>query len=99
MAVLEAWSFGLPVAMTLECNIPEGFESRAAVRLEPDENGALLGLESLTSMSRDELRAMGARGRRLVEERFTWDRVAAEMASVYRWALRRGPKPDCVEMV
>ncbi len=68
--------------MALECNIPEGVESGAAVRLESDDNGALLGLGSLTLMSRDELRAMGARGRRLVEERFTWDRIAQEMASV-----------------
>ena len=99
MAVLEAWSFGLPVAMTQACNIPEGFTSEAAVRLDSGEDGALLGLEKLISMSRDDLRAMGARGRRLVEERFTWDRIAAEMASVYRWVLGRGPRPDCVETV
>ena len=33
MAVLEAWSFAKPVLMTPECNLPEGFEANAALRI------------------------------------------------------------------
>lgn len=37
MAVLEAWSYGIPVLMTEQCNLPEGFAQDAAVRLELSE--------------------------------------------------------------
>ena len=37
MVLLEAWAFGKPVLMTPQCNLPEGFEAGAAVRIEPDE--------------------------------------------------------------
>jgi poly(glycerol-phosphate) alpha-glucosyltransferase len=40
--------------------------------------------------------AMGARGRKLVEERFTWPKVAAQMKEVYEWVLGAGPQPDFV---
>jgi len=49
-------------------------------------------------MNWGELREMGARGRRLVQERFTWPRVAAEMIEVYDWVLGRGPRPGCVRL-
>jgi len=98
MAVLEAWSYGLPVAMTPECNIPEGFEAGAAVRIEPTVDSVAAGLEKLFAMDDGRLRDMGTRGRRLVEKRFTWPRVAAEMIKVYEWVLGRGPQPACVQL-
>ena len=39
---------------------------------------------------------MGARGRRLVEEKFTWPTVAVQMREVYNWVLGRAVKPDFV---
>jgi poly(glycerol-phosphate) alpha-glucosyltransferase len=39
---------------------------------------------------------MAAKGRTLVEERFTWDKVAAQMEDVYAWMLGGGEKPGCV---
>jgi len=33
VAVLEAWSYGLPVLMTDACNLPEGFAAGAAIRI------------------------------------------------------------------
>lgn len=35
MSVLEAWAYELPVVMTDYCNIPEGFNHKCAVRVEP----------------------------------------------------------------
>lgn len=94
MAVLEAWAHGLPVGMTENCNLPEGFSRAAAVRLGPDGEG----LERLLGMDEDQLAAMGMCGRRLVEEKFTWDRVARKMVSVYEWVLGLGPAPESVEL-
>ncbi len=96
MAVLEAWSYSLPVFMTQECNMPEGFAVDAAMEIttEPAELAQRLG--DLMTMSENERRAMGAAGRRLVEDRFTWDRITADMHEVYNWVLGGGPPPSCV---
>src|SRR5437763_938073 len=53
-------------------------------------------LKKLFDMPELERRAMGEKGRRLVEEQFTWPVVAASMRSVYEWVLCRGPMPACV---
>jgi poly(glycerol-phosphate) alpha-glucosyltransferase len=39
---------------------------------------------------------MGERGRRLVEERFSWAKIARQMKAVYEWVLGGGPRPECV---
>ena len=96
MAVLEAWSYGLPVLMTPQCNLPEGFDAGAAISMEASEEGAEEGIRQLTRMCDVDIQEMGARGRRLVEQRFTWSRIADEMVRVYAWVLGRGPRPECV---
>ena len=94
MSVLEAWSYGLPVLMTPECNLPEGFASHAALEIRSGEGsfqGADFsfqhGLRALLEMSGAERGSMGMRGRRLVEDRFTWPKVAEQMMEVYESLL------------
>jgi poly(glycerol-phosphate) alpha-glucosyltransferase len=96
MAVLEAWSHRLPVLMTPECNIPEGFEAGAALRVGPDMSSIAQGLRQLAATSQEERAAMGEQGRALVENQFTWPRVAQQMHRVYRWMLGEAEKPNCV---
>ena len=96
MAVLEAWAYRKPVLMTPQCNLQEGFVAGAAIRTQPDSRSIAEGLEILFSMSDSELRRMGLRGRRLVEERFTWPQVALNMKEVYEWMLGGGSPPSCV---
>ncbi len=96
MSVLEAWSYGLPVLMTEFCNLPEGFSAGAAVRIEPDSASVAAGLEQLGAMCSDELRQMGGRGRALVEEKFTWPRIAEAMRQVYAWCLSGEHPPECM---
>ena len=96
VAVLEAWSYGLPVLMTEPCNLPEGFAARAALRIGTDRSGIAAGLRQLFALSDAERRDIGVRGRALVRERFTWASVGAEMAAVYQWVLGGGPPPSCV---
>lgn len=96
VAVLEAWAWGLPVLMTPQCNLPEGFAAGAALRVEPEADSIGVGLKRLLEMSDAERSAMGARGRRLVEEKFSWPKIAREMKEVYEWVLGGGPRPACV---
>lgn len=96
MSVLEAWSYGLPVLMTDFCNLPEGFSVDAALRIEPTPEAIAAGIEKLVAQSEAERSLMGLRGRKLVEEKFTWPRIAQEMKAVYEWRLGGGAPPACV---
>jgi len=89
MSVLEAWAYRLPVVMTPECNLPEGFVSGAALEIRSGEGSFQCGLRALLEMSDADRTAMGMRGRRLVEERFTWPKVAAQMRQLYEELLGR----------
>jgi glycosyltransferase involved in cell wall biosynthesis len=96
MTVLEAWSRGLPVLMTAECNLAEGFTAGAALPIKTEPHAMANSLVEFLAMSDGERRAMGAAGRRLVENRFSWARVATEMHAVYKWVLGSGPRPSFV---
>lgn len=96
MSVLEGWAYGLPVVMTPECNLPEGYAADAAIRIETSAESIAEGLSTLFSMNDADLISMGAKGRALVEERFTWKTVASQMREVYDWMLGGGAAPGCV---
>jgi glycosyltransferase involved in cell wall biosynthesis len=89
MSVLEAWAYGLPVVMTPECNLPEGFASGAALEIRSGEGSFQDGMRTLIEMTDQERAAMGLRGRRLVEEKFTWPKVAAQMRRLYEEVVGR----------
>lgn len=98
MSVLEAWSYGLPVIMTPQCNIPLGFDLGAAMRIDPEKISIAEGLRQFFAISEDERKAMGLRGRRMVEEQFTWEKIAEDMCNVYKWILGGGSPPACVRL-
>ena len=96
LVVLEAWSHALPVLMTPECNLPEGFANRAAIRMNTTVEGAAEGLGKLFALDKPALQEMGYRGRDLVIRNFSWSQIASRMFVVYKWLLGRSPAPDCV---
>ncbi len=94
MAVLEAWSYAKPVLMTPECNLPEGFEANAALRIGTTPEEIAAGLKVLREMSDDDRSQMGNRGRALVATRFSWPRIGEQMRAVYEWVLGGGAAED-----
>lgn len=97
MAVLEAWAYRLPVLMTEACNLPEGFTAGAAARIDLEPAAMAAALGAFLSQPDDARKAMGAKGRALVEERFTWEKACESLYAVYRWILGGGAPPPCVE--
>jgi glycosyltransferase involved in cell wall biosynthesis len=98
MVVLEAWSYKLPVLMTTQGYLTEGFECEAAIPMEFSLAGMVEGLQTLLKMTDQDRWAMGKRGHHLVEEQFRWAKIATSMKSVYEWILFGGSKPNCVYM-
>jgi poly(glycerol-phosphate) alpha-glucosyltransferase len=98
MVVLEAWAYSLPVIMTPQCNLPEGFKAGAAISVAADASEIARGLRTLIEMHDGDHQAMGERGFNLVRERFTWMKIASEMTSVYKWILGGGIPSACVRL-
>lgn len=97
MSVLEAWAARLPVLMTDACNLPEGLRAGAAIRLASEPAAMVEGLGELDTLSQAALTAMGSKGRTLVEARFSWEHIAAQMQQLYDWTLGGGTPPAFVE--
>jgi glycosyltransferase involved in cell wall biosynthesis len=86
MAALEALAVGIPAVLSPDCNFPEAEAAGAAFIVPPQVEPVAQALERLLTDA-SLRRVMGHSGVRLVESRYTWDHVAAEMESVYRHYL------------
>jgi poly(glycerol-phosphate) alpha-glucosyltransferase len=98
MAVLEAWAYSLPALITSACNLHEGFDRRAALRIETDIESIAEGLAQLFGLPPEALRRMGDAGARLAADTFNWSRIAAQYEGVYRWLLGQAERPDNVDV-
>ena len=96
MAILEALAARRPVLATTACHFPELADREAGIVVEPTVDSVTAGLSRLLEMSSAERASMAARGRTLVETRYTWDRQAARLAEVYGWLAGGGIEPDAV---
>jgi poly(glycerol-phosphate) alpha-glucosyltransferase len=95
LSILEAWSWRLPVYMTAACNLPQGFRQGAAIEISNDPMSMAATL-SATLNDSTQLAGLGAAGRALVEQHYTWDRVVADMHKLYSWVLNGGAAPDFI---
>lgn len=98
MSVLEAWSYRLPVLMTKECNLPEGFKTNSAIELKLDSEHISLMLEKINKLNDSELIKIGDSGFKLVSKKFTWEKVAIDMEATYNWLLTKKNKPDFIKI-
>jgi poly(glycerol-phosphate) alpha-glucosyltransferase len=96
MVVLEAWADAKPVLMTPQCNLPEGFSTGAALKMEPTIESEINGLNALLQMTDHERAAMGNCGFALATKRFAWPRIAEQMKDLYEWMLGGGTRPGCL---
>ena len=96
MAVLEAWAHAKPVLITPQCNLDVGYQHQAAIRIQPDPESIADGMQALFAMSDAERASMGRRGRALVDNQFSWPKVAGDFRAVYAWMTGAGVKPACV---
>jgi glycosyltransferase involved in cell wall biosynthesis len=88
-ALLEAFAFGLPVVASAVGGVPEIVSDGVNGYLVAPADAPDLARRILSLLRSPETRlAFGEAGRRLVQDRqLTWDRVAADVAEIYRRAL------------
>ena len=106
--VLPTYSenFGIVVAEALAAEVPALTTTGAPWSVleeegcgwwaEPTVDAITAALRDATQRSDAERRAMGQRGRQLVEERFSWAGVARQMRGVYKWVRDNAPPPEYV---
>lgn len=87
LTVLEAWSYKLPILITPQCNFNIGYDANAAVRIEADVASIARGFRTLFLMSDEQRHEMGRAGLALVDRYYRWEKIAAEMISVYDRAV------------
>ncbi|MBN1515872.1 glycosyltransferase [Candidatus Sumerlaeota bacterium] len=86
-AILEALAWNCACLITPHCSFPDVVECGAGLSVEPAVETLTGALEELLSSPAETLAGMARKGRALVEARYTWDAVAAQMIEQYRKIL------------
>ncbi len=96
IVIAEALAHGVPVITTTGAPWA-GLEKRdCGWWIEPSERNLAEALHGAMALP-EELRVeMGRRGRLWMEQSYGWERIAAEMKSVYARLLGGGPPPACI---
>lgn len=87
MAVLDAWSAGLPTIMTKACHLPEGFAANAAIECGIAPREIAQALVRAFALSDNEWQAMSAAALGLAGGLFSSETVARRWESVYSAAM------------
>lgn len=98
IVVAEAMASGIPVITTKGTPWREVEERRCGWWVDIGAEPLARALGEAMALPDGERRKMGLRGQKLVEERYSWPKIAADMLSVYQWVLGQGERPDCVQV-
>lgn len=83
IAALEAMAARLPVVITEGCEFPEVAEHGAGLVVKPNEESVSNALGELLTDAKLR-RRMGERGRKLIEEQYTWHATATAISELYK---------------
>lgn len=98
IVIAEALASGIPVVTTKAAPWEELVSQACGWWIDVGVNPLVAALREAMSITDEERREMGMRGRKLVEARFSWPEIAADMKAVYEWVLDGGTPPDCVRL-
>jgi glycosyltransferase involved in cell wall biosynthesis len=95
VVIPEALAYGLPVITTTGAPWTELAETRSGWWIRPDVRALRDALAAAFALPAGELRAMGLRGRDLVEKHYTWPAIARQHLHLYEWLTDPGrERPD-----
>ena len=90
MSVLEGMASGLPCVITTGCNFPEAAQAQAAYVVDINADAIAEALVQCLQ-SPQEAKAMGARARQLILEKYTWDKIAKNLIDIYQKIINKKP--------
>ena len=97
IVVAEALAYGLPVITTTGAPWRELIEHDCGWWISPGVEGLCNALNSAMDKTSDELSEMGGRGRKLVNDKYSWSDAGKSSLDAYEWLLgRRIIKPPCI---
>lgn len=79
MGILEAMACNLPVICTVACHFPEVATEGGGWECDVSVDSVAAALASLMSCSDSELADRGRRARQLVQQRYTWEKLAVDL--------------------
>jgi len=83
MALLEAMASSLPVIITDKCYFPEVRTSDAGFIIKTESNQLRDALMNFLE-NPEKIKQMGKRGRELVSQKYTWDKVVDQIKLIYQ---------------
>jgi glycosyltransferase involved in cell wall biosynthesis len=96
--VAEALASGKPVITTKGTSWQDLETNRCGKWIDIGIDPLETAIKDSMELSEGERRAMGLRGRQLIEDKYSWPKIASQMTDVYKWVLGRGNKPECVKV-
>lgn len=96
MAIAEALAAGVPVITTRATPWKEMQKAECGWWVDTGAEALAPVLLSATTKTREELGEMGRRGRRLVQENYSWENMAKKILPVFEWLVGEGPKPSAI---
>jgi glycosyltransferase involved in cell wall biosynthesis len=93
IAFAESLASGVPVIATRGAPWSIVVDHRCGWWVEPTVDALGAALREATALDPVALKAMGERGRSLVQDRFDWLTIAKQVTTLYDWVLGRGDQP------
>lgn len=86
IVALEAMAFSKPLIISEGCGFPEVAEKGAGIIVKPRVEEIGDAMRSVLGKT-EKLKQMGKRGRELIEEKYSWQKIASQMNEIYYEAI------------
>ena len=96
IVVAEALARGLPVITTRGTPWEELNKYNCGLCVDNTEDGLKSALLKVLSHSETKIVEMKLNGRRLIAEKYLWDRTTLKTIDLYKWILHGDTKPDFI---
>ena len=96
MVVLDSLAAGVPVITTKASSWNDLVEYNCGWWTEINTNAILTSLSEAIKLSKEDLQVMGEKGRKLIEQKYTWTQLAEKTIKLYEWLLGYSNIPDFV---
>lgn len=97
IVVAEALSRGVPVLTTKSTPWGELESNNCGFWVDNTDLGIKNGILQILQSSKEELKEMGVRGKKLISEKYLWSKCALKTSEMYQWILNKGLKPSFID--